>query len=83
MFWGFPLIWATGTESEVSYSVGNRGGLLNLTKSSALSKGSSRRGSSSGAQVRLLPQQGNASQVKIAAINGKPRVQRYLSRECE
>ena len=28
-------------------------------------------------------QQQQQKQIKIAAINGKPRVQRYLSRECE
>ena len=64
---------STGTESEISFSLlnGGRGG---TNRCNGLD--------TSTASTRILMSPGSKA-VKIAAISGKPRVQRYLSRECE
>ena len=64
----------TGTESEVSFSLLN--GSRNHNRHSGLDN------STTTTSTRILMSPGSKP-VKIAAISGKPRVQRYLSRECE
>ena len=61
-----------GTESEISFSGSG------LNKSRRHGRESM---SITSASTKLLPP--NSKPVRIAAINGKPRVQRYLSRECK
>ncbi len=77
----------------MSFSVGGgtggggsvcRGLILNLNKNRRGSE--SLQGCGSGAKQVLIQGSSHHQQqlpIKIAAINGKPRVQRYLSRECE
>ena len=61
-----------GTESEISFSLMSGVGKNNRRGRESMSITS--------ASAKLLP---NPKPVRIAAINGKPRVQRYLSRECK
>lgn len=63
-----------GTESEVSFSLLGPGKRRQSQIPSPLNI-------SSGSSRLLIGPIGPA--IKIAAINGKPRVQRYLSKECE
>jgi hypothetical protein len=64
--------------SSVASSSGRRSSAFGpLNKPLLALPSSSTPNSGSGDQQQLQ------HQVKIAAINGKPRVQRYLSRECE
>ena len=61
---------ALGTESEISFSVAGSSKIRRGRESMSINS----------ASAKLLP---NPKPVRIAAINGKPRVQRYLSRECK
>ena len=60
-------------DSEVSFSLLSGNGGHNGTRHSGLNSLNN---------TRLIISPGSKP-VKIAAISGKPRVQRYLSRECE
>ena len=76
----FRFFTNTGTDSEVSFSLlsghhGHRG-----QQSSTVSASNRQTGLNSARQLIISP---GCKPVKIAAISGKPRVQRYLSRECE
>ena len=68
----FALTIYVGTESEISFSLMSGVGKNNRRGRESMSITS--------ASAKLLP---NPKPVRIAAINGKPRVQRYLSRECK
>ena len=75
-FFSFLFILSnTGTESEVSFSLLN-GSRNHNNRHSGLDN------STTTTSTRILMSPGTKP-VKIAAISGKPRVQRYLSRECE
>ena len=71
----FFILSNTGTESEVSFSLLN-GSRNHNNRHSGLDN------STTTTSTRILMSPGTKP-VKIAAISGKPRVQRYLSRECE
>ena len=71
----FFILSNTGTESEVSFSLLN-GSRNHDNRHSGLDN------STTTTSTRILMSPGTKP-VKIAAISGKPRVQRYLSRECE
>ena len=74
----------TGTESEVSFSLlsGQHGQVGHRGQHGPSSTASSSVNRNGNLNSRLVISPGTKP-VKIAAISGKPRVQRYLSRECE
>jgi hypothetical protein len=78
----FRFFTNTGTDSEVSFSLlsGHHGHRGQQLQSSTVSASSRQTGLNSARQLIISP---GCKPVKIAAISGKPRVQRYLSRECE
>ena len=84
VFFVFLFIFSqhTGTDSEVSFSLlSGHHGLRGQQQSNTV-PASNRNGLNQGLNSRLVISPGSKP-VKIAAISGKPRVQRYLSRECE
>ena len=78
----FRFFTNTGTDSEVSFSLlsGHHGHRGQQLQSSTVSASNRQTGLNSARQLIISP---GCKPVKIAAISGKPRVQRYLSRECE
>ena len=73
----FALQTDVGNESEMSFAVSSS--IVGVASGNKVNR-NAKFLHPSNARYSQLPQQ---HQVKIAAINGKPRVQRYLSNECE